>query len=639
MKKVNSFLVALFLLGAASCSQEELVDSRSGSEELVSITLDMSESLQTRALGNNTNSAGGGLVNVDWDLYDLRYQFAIYDETGATQIIAPKTKISADGYTPVSFEFRLISGRTYKFVSWADFVRNGEVTDLHYTTTDFAAITIKDASNALVNDESRDAFFVSKNIAVANSFNETLTLKRPFAKLRVIATDWGYENLPAPDNFKVTYRNCTRFEGINMVTGEAISRDGSASGKTLDATGELFTGDLAISKSEKYYKKGYDADPNNRTLFVDYLFTNESQQPIHFNLEMLDGTSVLATRDFTTNIPVQRNWLTTVIGNLLTTQGEVNISIDDKFINEHISHWLSGSGITPSAPALVGDTYHITSREEFAWLPDNVAMVIGKKLVLEADIDMSGVDWKPIHTADYQRYQFDGKGHTLRNFTVNGKYGAVEGGTRAYVGVFGRFTGEMKNVTYENIVINGLANTNVDVDGDGNPIEHNKEAAYFAGVIGHGGQNWPALENVHVKNITVKASPSQRASSVGGLIGFIGSSSTMNNCSVVGADLLGYETGGIVGKSLAGCHFISCSAEDITIRIRPMFLKTTYVSGFVGKVETGALFGERATAFTTCTAPTELVILNDNNGSVSNYEPAHALYGGCPTNPELIVVN
>lgn len=624
MRKWNLILSVLLLLGTVSCSQEELNHSGAEGGDLVRITLEAPQRIETRALGSNTNSASGGIDNVDWDLYDLRYQLAVYDETGSVQVIATEPKVVTGGYGPVTFEFRLIPGHTYKFVSWADFVTKGTTEDLHYNTDDLTKVTIKSSSADQLNDESRDAYFITKDIHITNTFNETLTLKRPFSKLRVITTDWKYGNLPMPDNFKVTYHNCIRFEGINAVTGAAITSDGGTGGKSLDDTGEEFTTNISVSKDVKYYQTGYDADDKNRTLFVDYLFVNEPQQAIHFKLEMLDGTTSLISRDFTTNIPVQRNWLTTILGNLLTMKGSVTVSIDDKFTNEHSVNWWEGSGFTPSIPTLVDKTYHITTPGEFIWLSDNANQLAGKAVVLDADIDMNGIDWKPIHMEDpNQRYLFDGQGYTIRNINVNGKYGALISDTPAYIGVFGYFAGEMRNVTFENIVINGLADSD----------DHSGETAYFAGAIGHAGQSYPRFVNVHVKNITIKASSGMRASSVGGLVGYSGTEGSFENCTVKDANLIGYETGGLVGKALAKNVFTNCSTENITIRIRPAFLRTTCVSGFVGKIDNG-----EGAKFDGCTVPTNLILLNDKDGSISEYAPANNLYGRCPTNEGLITI-
>ena len=107
---------------------------------------------------------------------------SVYDETGETQIISPQVKIAATGYQPVTYELRLIPGQNYKLVAWADFVNEGDTADLHYNTADLRNIVLIDDLSAQMNDESRDAYFGTKDLTAGDSFNETLTLKRPFAK-------------------------------------------------------------------------------------------------------------------------------------------------------------------------------------------------------------------------------------------------------------------------------------------------------------------------------------------------------------------------------------------------------------------------------------------------------------------------
>ena len=179
----------------------------------------------------------------------------------------------------------------------------------------------------------------------------------------------------------------------------------------LTAVTEIYTG--SIDKSQKDYALGYDKSENNRTLTVDYLMTDATEQtPIHFKFEALDGTSLISSHDLKTDIPIQRNWLTTVMGNILTTDAQLIISIDENFENDWIDaeEWWNPAVIVPKEPAYDESTrtYHIYTREEFAWLPDNILDMITKKdesgksvnvtILLENDIDMSGVEWKPIYT-------------------------------------------------------------------------------------------------------------------------------------------------------------------------------------------------------------------------------------------------
>lgn len=329
MKRLHSVLLGgMASLLFSACSQDLDQTGPNPGEEVVRIQLEAPEAMQLTRSVAGTNSAKGGLTNVDWTKYDVRYQLAVYSEDGTQQLIAPQSKVY-DTYGPATFEFRLTPNTTYKFVAWADFVTQGSEEDLHYNTADLTHISIitDNDRDKTINDESRDAFFVTKNIAVGQTLNESLTLKRPFAKIRVVTTDWDESNgaVAKPDNFKITYHDCKRFSGLNAVSGEAIGEaDADAS--------TVYVAEIATDASgEKFYEGGYDATSTNRTLIVDYLLATSDQQAIHFKLDMLAGTTPIISRDFTTNIPIQRNYLTTLIGNLLSVGGSITIDIDENF--------------------------------------------------------------------------------------------------------------------------------------------------------------------------------------------------------------------------------------------------------------------------------------------------------------------
>lgn len=329
MKRLHSVLLGgMASLLFSACSQDLDQTGPNPGEEVVRIQLEAPEAMQLTRSVAGTNSAKGGLTNVDWTKYDVRYQLAVYSEDGTQLLIAPQSKVY-DTYGPATFEFRLTPNTTYKFVAWADFVTQGSEEDLHYNTADLTHISIitDNDQDKTINDESRDAFFVTKNIAVGQTLNESLTLKRPFAKIRVVTTDWDESNgaVAKPDNFKITYHDCKRFSGLNAVSGEAIGEaDADAS--------TVYVAEIATDASgEKFYEGGYDATSTNRTLIVDYLLATSDQQAIHFKLDMLAGTTPVISRDFTTNIPIQRNYLTTLIGNLLSVGGSITIDIDENF--------------------------------------------------------------------------------------------------------------------------------------------------------------------------------------------------------------------------------------------------------------------------------------------------------------------
>ena len=611
-----------FLL--AGCQAEELFEDGAVApgDGNVTFTVSAPEAMpESRAvLGENSNSALGGVTNVNTEEYDLRYQLAVYrvENGDYVEAVSPQMKI-VDKYEPVTYSLRLTPNRNYQVVVWADFVREGETEDLHYNTSDFRNIHVPELPDKyILNDESKDAYFTTVPVSVEeDAVTEDLVLKRPFAKVRVITTDWGYENLEMPDNFKVTYYGCKRFVNLDPVLGVSSYED-------LGDTGlSGFT--ATIDKAEKDYAQGYDASEGNRTVIVDYLMTDlEEQTPIHIKLEALDGETLIAAHDLSTDIPIQRNWLTTIIGNVLTTDAEFNITIDEGFENEWTvgELWWKSSGTTPKEPAYdeATKTYKVYTKE----------------------------NWKPIYPGGSAReYTVEGNGHTLRNFTIDGEFGAIYeysalGGLikrkyNAYTGIWGKFDGLMKDITFENISINGLANDEVHTDVDGNPIDHSKEYAYFAGVVGYtGGNQWSMsskFENVHVKHMHIQSSASSQ--NLGGLVGWVGSggggvgnrSVSFKNCTATDIHLRGYQAGGLVGQILGdrGAQFEDCSTEDIYIRYNSI----SQSSGFIGNIGDGGLTISfyAAIEINNCTPATHVEYIRDSTGEKLDYTPQSPYYG------------
>jgi hypothetical protein len=120
------------------------------------------------------------------------------------------------------------------------------------------------------------------------------------------------------------------------------------SGET-EATVADVTYSYDIAK-EAPYTGGYDEFAANQTLFADYIFAQPQTmgaQEVNFTMVVTGvDNRVIREHDFNTQIPLQRNHLTTIIGNLLTTATEFNVSIDDDFDGETVI------GINPDAPKL-----------------------------------------------------------------------------------------------------------------------------------------------------------------------------------------------------------------------------------------------------------------------------------------------
>lgn len=633
--RTRSFILwAIPALMMAGCQNdwENSQQADAGEEATVRITLQAPEAMSTtRADGDSqTNSARGGITNVDWTQYDLRYQIAVYSEDGTVQVVAPVTKTVQKNYADVTFDVRLVNNRTYKFVAWADFIKTGTEgtdgypADLHYNTADLTNITCLDDETAQLNDESRDAYFITTNQTVNSAAGVSLTLKRPFAKVRVVTTDWQADESYMPDNVKIKYYGCTRFNGLNAITGEATGET-TLSGINYEHT--VYTATI----DPNAYAQGYEAEsPNNKTLSIDYLWMENKQTPIHFTIETLENTTTVKKYNFTTDIPTQRNYLTTLLGNFLTENTQVTVTCDEDFIDEYREYANEGT-LATSEPKSVGNTYYIETAEELAWLAENeLGTTIDRNrkiFYLMNDIDLKGVNWKPINIRNYylsKNFVFDGQGHTIRNLQINNNNSACQG-------LFGEIRQtDIKNLTIENAIItlpNSSSITGV-WEGCGTIAGYTSECSFENCTVKHvfiHGDDWTTriggMVGYHIegniKNCTAEDVTAKGNNVVGGLIGQADEKNTYENCTVSNSDLwrrCDPSTNSASNKAIGSIvAYSSCHSSDL-------ILKNCFSSGMEYKV------GETKRGDSSISEP-QYIVKSGEESSTRSYGPTHALYG------------
>lgn len=327
-------LAALFLGLAASFTscQQDVLDVDVNGEQSVMLNVTIPEA-ETRA----TNSAQGlfnnDVLGTEEDANTIRYILQIFDQTGRP---SDETLYEYSDGTHVTFPVRLVPGRHYTFVVWADFVTNGATnTDNHYITkddngkTDLRNIRINEASWKAM-DETRDAFTgIFSTEAEGETYSSASTidveLTRPFAKVRVVTTDLvALANLGIkPDYATVEYTTPYR-AGFNALTCQPFEAEQNDK-KTHQ-----------VSDSEAFAIVTYgDNTAANKVLFTDYLFASADQNDVvKFDLsvyEKADKSGPIKSNSFSTDIAIKRNHLTTISGNILTEGGTVNVVIDPTF--------------------------------------------------------------------------------------------------------------------------------------------------------------------------------------------------------------------------------------------------------------------------------------------------------------------
>ena len=343
MKKL--FTILALALAMVACQKDGNVEEFSnGDLATVTLNLDAPALGVTRAgedgqddAHNGKESAYGAIDYADdafWAKYDLRYILEVYsaEDDGTGENIARERLYSfKDEYASTEFQVRLVPNRTYKFVVWADFVLHTTAADgdfdnddLYYNTTDLRAISAITTGDWNAMNEARDAYFVSQNLDIKKDVAQNLTLKRPLAKIRVVTTDKEHwTKYSQPSRVEVKYYESELSNVFNAVNGQ------------IDTTQPLqkLTYDVVYDDAESQYNE----TATHKTLFADYLFVKpaaDGQTPIHFTMDVYEGDNhdvLVRSNDFCTEIPIKRNHLTTIYGDILTTMSDITVGINDNF--------------------------------------------------------------------------------------------------------------------------------------------------------------------------------------------------------------------------------------------------------------------------------------------------------------------
>lgn len=348
MKKL--FTILALALAMVACQKDGNVEEFSnGDLATVTLNLDAPALGVTRAgdngqddATNGKESAYGAIDYADdafWAKYDLRYILEVYsaEDDGTGENIARERLYSFKSeYEPTQFQVRLVPNRTYKFVVWADFVLHTTAADgdfdnddLYYNTADLRAIKAITTGDWNAMNEARDAYFVSQNLDIKKDVAQNLTLKRPLAKIRVVTTDkehWA--KYSQPSRVEVKYYESELSNVFNAVNGQ------------IDTTQPLqkLTYDVVYADAESQYNE----TATHKTLFADYLFVKpaaDGQTPIHFTMDVYEGDNhdvLVRSNDFCTEIPIKRNHLTTIYGDILTTMSDITVGINDNFDLENV---------------------------------------------------------------------------------------------------------------------------------------------------------------------------------------------------------------------------------------------------------------------------------------------------------------
>ena len=574
MKKL--LMLATLVLGVVSCMKDQPVEAGLAGDGNVVLSVGLPADA-TRALAGDDSALGAIDNGIDLTKYDIRYILEVFD---ANKTLAKRVENYEDTATETTFELRLIPGRHYSFVVWADFVErdaNGDVTMEHYDASDLRNIEVVGDQNAM--DESRDAYTAVFNTAdedekFSSASTISMTLRRPFAKLRVVTNDMQ-EIYSTLKDAKVVYTSeiYKMYDALTTEPSEAVSVEKEYN---FDAT-------------TAYANEAADNCPT-KTLFADYLLGTEDGT-VQFVMTVADNVETLPAINFNTAIPVERNHLTTIYGPVLTDFNKVTVTIDDNFAQpEHIVDvW---DGVTVSEPSIETNDEGepvavIDSASDLAWLAGYVngtqastfatrgAKVVN--FVLGADIDLGNHPWTPIGTAENNFVgTFDGNGHTIGNLNILVEE-AKEG--KVHLGLIGF----AKDATIKNLTI-----ANVDINVACLDIDHSQ--GHIGAVAGSLEGN-STIENVTVKG-DIKVYATQDANGASRVAVVVGGNTyanvTIKNVHVIaneGSYLVANNNTGAIAGQLQGKTVYENCTSNINVTVNKFF-----AGGIVGLAGTNDKF-------------------------------------------------
>lgn len=327
MKKISAVILAITAVTMISCQRETIDSGALTGEVEFTVTAGIPGGISTYADGVDAFSHNGGAVNVDPDKYDLRYILEVYTKDQTPVRVYRKTVIVPDNFTTtdVTITARLVA-KTYDFVFWADFVPEGSGEDtegLHYDTNPLTSVSYKEGT-ALddLASEAIDAYCHVEEVDLSTNQNISgIKLHRPFGKIRLLATDKlteGVDQDEYPAETKVDFKGVTVPASFNVLTGLAL--DDKLTVK--DITGTSILEDASVAGT------GY---PGSYLLGYYYIFAADGSTSYAMDVTTYDQNGIQMGVRNLSQIPVQKNKLTTVIGNFYTNSSTLEVIIEDPF--------------------------------------------------------------------------------------------------------------------------------------------------------------------------------------------------------------------------------------------------------------------------------------------------------------------
>lgn len=293
MKTLKYLAAAALTLLAVGCNKEQVAEVPDGQMVDVTFTAALPGEMATKAIGDGQTAK---------KLYVSVYE----NDDAKTKLDLDKTATFTDLKTQVTFS--LVKGKTYNFVFWAQAAEGAP-----YDVTDLKNIKIS-YEGAEANDEKRDAFYATrKELKVNGALTETIKLYRPFAQVNFGTADYEAAVAAGVEPVKSV------FTATDVATiFDTFEAEGKEAKDVVTFTESALPGETLVTKAGDY-----------KWMTMNYILPMGKQDAKHISnvtAEFIPETGI-TVKASSPQTPVQNNYRTNILGNLLTSQVIFNIEI------------------------------------------------------------------------------------------------------------------------------------------------------------------------------------------------------------------------------------------------------------------------------------------------------------------------
>lgn len=348
----------LAVLAVAACQKENLGEvAPDGREAEVKLTLTSPQiGTKSYADGQTVNKVFVHVYQQDAD-GNLKY----IAPAAAGESATPSQVVDMTGGA-AKYSTRLVTGQKYTFVFWAECL--GAATSPYTYDPETKTVTVSYAGVA-GNDETRDAFCnVLKDVEITGAYSSDVKLYRPFAQLNFGVTNEDYAAAKAA--------------GLEVTAAQVKLTNAATSLNLLDGT-------VSDPETVTFASATLPADPNAvltaggkdyKYVAMDYVLVGEAAKTLSNVTLTLTATGTQSTTpEYSwSNVPLQGNYRTNIVGNLFTSPAEVNITVDPAFDAPDYDVVVGAANLAAANDAFANGATSVTVEEIVSGDPDFIVL-------------------------------------------------------------------------------------------------------------------------------------------------------------------------------------------------------------------------------------------------------------------------